>query len=43
MTAKGRRLVKRHRHLSVTAKLRVSQGGQASTTSQSLTINAPRG
>lgn len=42
MTAKGRRMVKRHRHLTVTAKLKVKQDGKTNTTTQSLRIKAPR-
>ncbi len=35
-------MVKPHRHLKVTAKLKVTQHGKTNTTSQSLRIKAPR-
>jgi hypothetical protein len=42
MTSKGRGMVKRRKRLRVTAKLKVKQGGKTRTTTQSLTIKAPR-
>ena len=42
MTGKGRRAVKRKKRLKVTAKLTVTQGGQTTTTTQRVTIKAPR-
>jgi hypothetical protein len=41
MSSAGRRMVKRHRKLRVTAKLTITQGGKTTTTTQSLTIKAP--
>jgi hypothetical protein len=43
MTGKGRGMVKRRKRLKVTAKLQVKQAGKTTTTSQTLTIRAPRG
>jgi len=42
MTAKGRSMVKRSKKLKVTAKLKIKQNGKRTTTSQTLTIRAPR-
>lgn len=42
MTGKGRGKVNRRKRLRVTAKLKVKQGGKTITTTQSLTIKAPR-
>jgi hypothetical protein len=42
MTGRGRGLVKRRGRLRVTAKLRVEQGGKTTTSTQILTIKAPR-
>jgi hypothetical protein len=42
MTGKGRRTVRRNKRLKVTAKLRVTQNGQTTTTTQRVTIKAPR-
>jgi hypothetical protein len=42
MTGKGRGLVKRRKRLRVTAKLKIKQGGNVVTRTQSLTIKAPR-
>jgi hypothetical protein len=42
MTGKGRGMVKRRKKLRVTARLKIKQGGETTTTTQSLTINAPR-
>jgi hypothetical protein len=42
MTGKGRKLVKRRKKLHVTAKLVIKQGDKTTTTTQSLTIKAPR-
>ena len=42
MTAKGRSMVKRSKSLKVTAKLKIKQNGKRTTTSQPLTIRAPR-
>jgi hypothetical protein len=43
MTGKGRGMVKRRKRLKVTANLQVKQAGKTTTTSQTLTIKAPRG
>jgi hypothetical protein len=42
MTGRGRGLVKRRGRLRVTAKLKVKQGGKTTTSTQTLTIKAPR-
>jgi hypothetical protein len=42
MTGKGRSMVKRSKKLKVTAKLKIKQGGKTTTSTQSLTIRAPR-
>jgi hypothetical protein len=42
MTAGGRSLVKRRGRLRVTAKLMIKQGGKTRTSTQTLTIRAPR-
>jgi hypothetical protein len=42
MTGKGRGMVKRRKTLRVTATLKVKQGGKTATSTQSLTIKAPR-
>jgi hypothetical protein len=42
MTGKGRRTVRRNKRLKVTAKLRVTQNGKTTTTTQRVTIKAPR-
>ena len=42
MTGKGRGMVKRRKRLKVTAKLQVKQAGQTTTSTQALTIKAPR-
>jgi hypothetical protein len=42
MTGKGRGMVKHRKRLRVNAKLRIKQGGTTTTTTQSLTIKAPR-
>jgi hypothetical protein len=42
MTGKGRGMVKRRKRLKVTAKLQVKQAGQTTTSTQTLTIKAPR-
>jgi hypothetical protein len=42
MTGKGRSMVKRSKKLKVTAKLKITQGGKTTASTQSLTIRAPR-
>jgi hypothetical protein len=42
MTSRGRGLVKRHRRLRVTARIELKQGGVVTTSTQTLTIRAPR-
>ena len=42
MTGKGRSMVKRSKKLKVTAKLKIKQNGKRTTTTQPLTIRAPR-
>jgi hypothetical protein len=42
MTGKGRGMINRRKKLKVTAKLKIKQGGKTNTTTQSLTIKAPR-
>jgi hypothetical protein len=42
MTGKGRGMVKRRTRLKVTAKLVIKQGNKTTTTTQPLTIKAPR-
>jgi hypothetical protein len=42
MTGKDRSMVKRSRKLKVTAKLKITQGGKTTASTQSLTIRAPR-
>jgi hypothetical protein len=42
MTGRGRKMVKRRKKLHVTAKLVIKQGEKTTTTTQSLTIKAPR-
>jgi hypothetical protein len=43
MTGKGRRAVKRRKRVKVNAKLTVTQNGRTTTSTQQLTIKAPRG
>jgi hypothetical protein len=42
MTSKGRGMVKRKKKLKVIAKLKIKQAGKTTTSTQSLTIKAPR-
>jgi hypothetical protein len=42
MSARGRSMVKRNKKLKVTAKLKIKQHGKRTTTTQQLTIRAPR-